>query len=672
MASPSSLSSSSSSILFLIAFLPLLSLSTSLSFSFPVFNSSVSQYIKFQNDTFFDRVIKLTKNEIGSDISHSVGRAYYGEAFHLHDASTATFMATALPSSSLLFPPSSLPTLLKPLGLVDRHNALNASANQFVAVEFDTFMNSWDPSADHVGININSMRSAAVITWNSSIKDGRKANAWITYNATMKNLSVFLTYDPNPTYSGNSSLDYTVDLREFLPEKVAVGFSAATGSLTEIHNIVTWDFSSTPLNRRKKISIGIFVGVILAVGFLSLGAGMYWFFVWKKKSKSKSNGEEELECDEEIDGEFENGRGPKRFPFAMLASATRNFSDERKLGEGGFGCVYKGILCKPKKLEVAIKRVSKASKQGKKEYVSEVRIISRLRHRNLVQLVGWCHENKELLLVYEFMANGSLDTHLHGRDDDKQTLRWPMRYKVAIGLASALLYLHEEWEECVVHRDIKPSNVMLDAGFNAKLGDFGLARLACHEQGLQTTILAGTMGYLAPEIVLSGKASKESDVYSFGIVLLEVACGRRPVESNEPAKKVVLVPWVWKLYGSGDLLSAADERLNSEFVEGEMISVLTVGLWCAHPEASLRPTIRQALAVLNLEAPLPQLPSKMPVPMYYAPPPTEFSTFTYTSSTTGVDSVFSGYNTTRPNAAMKTTTLSSSSANFLKQDKFDL
>ncbi|MFS7923289.1 putative protein kinase RLK-Pelle-L-LEC family [Helianthus anomalus] len=160
--------------------------------------------------------------------------------------------------------------------------------------------------------------------------------------------------------------------------------------------------------------------------------------------------------------------------------------------------------------------------------MTEVKINSRLRHRNLVQLVGWCHDKNQFLLVYEYMPNGSLDSHLFGKNITP--LKWPVRYKIAIGLASALLYLHEEWEQCVVHRDIKPSNIMLDSGINVKLGDFGLARFVEHELGTRTTVLAGTLGYMAPEYISTGKASKESDVYSFGVVPLEIACGRKAMD----------------------------------------------------------------------------------------------------------------------------------------------
>ncbi|KAF8692166.1 hypothetical protein HU200_039768 [Digitaria exilis] len=214
----------------------------------------------------------------------------------------------------------------------------------------------------------------------------------------------------------------------------------------------------------------------------------------------------------EMEDEFEKGTGPKRFGYAELAIATDNFSDKHKLGEGGFGSVYRGFL-KEMNLDVAIKRVSKGSKQGRKEYASEVRIISRIRHRNLVQLIGWCHDAGELHLVYELMPNGSLDTHLYSSNIGGALLPWPQRHEIVLGLGSALLYLHQDWEQCVLHRDIKPSNVMLDASFNAKLGDFGLARLVDHGRGSHTTVLAGTMGYMDPECMITGRSSAHAAVH---------------------------------------------------------------------------------------------------------------------------------------------------------------
>ncbi|KAI7749655.1 hypothetical protein M8C21_010531, partial [Ambrosia artemisiifolia] len=206
-----------------------------------------------------------------------------------------------------------------------------------------------------------------------------------------------------------------------------------------------------------------------------------------------------------------------------------------------------------------------------------------------------------------YMPNGSLDYHLFGK---KAPLEWSVRYKIATGLASALLYLHEEWEQCVVHRDIKTSNVMLDSGFNVKLGDFGP----------QTTGLAGTLGYLAPECVTTGKASKESDVYSFGVVAIEIASGRKVMDSVDSDSDLGLVEWIWDLLGKGELLSGVDQRLNEAFDSKQVECLMMVGLWCAHPDQSQRPSIRQALQVLKFEGALPNLPMKMPVLMYYAKP----------------------------------------------------
>ncbi|KAM0028562.1 putative protein kinase RLK-Pelle-L-LEC family [Helianthus debilis subsp. tardiflorus] len=219
----------------------------------------------------------------------------------------------------------------------------------------------------------------------------------------------------------------------------------------------------------------------------------------------------------------------------------------------------------------------------------------------------------ELLLVYEFLENGSLDLHLFKR---KSLLTWSTRYKIAHGLASALLYLHEEWEQYVLHRDIKSSNVMLDSNFNAELGDFGLAKLVDHENDAETTMVAGTIGYMAPEYVTTGKASKESDVFSFGVVALEIACGRKPIDPHAEERKTKLVEWVWDLYGTGTLLEAADPSLGSNFVEEEMTCLMIVGLWCAHPDSKLRPMMKQAIQVLNSEASLPILPSNMPYVTY--------------------------------------------------------
>ncbi|KAL6346980.1 hypothetical protein AAG906_012231 [Vitis piasezkii] len=525
---------------------------TSLSFNFTTFEPNNGQ-ISFEGDARYssDDGIELTRNKKDKSMDSSWGRAIYKEQLCLWDHNSRnltdfttnfSFVIDSLHNSTyadgltFFLNGTQLPLYVsgENLGLT-KDNVTNTTAIRFVAVEFDTFSNTGksDP-----------------------------------------------LMDDKTTYQ---SLSYKVDLREYLPEFVTIGFSGATGKLFQINNVFSWNFSSTlqPPNPVEP------------------GDG--------KKQDLNSGGEEDgTDSDIAMDEDFEKGTGPRKFSFDELALATSNFAEEEKLGEGGFGGVYRGFL-RELNAYVAVKRVSRGSKQGIKEYASEVKIISRLRHRNLVQLMGWCHKKRELLLVYELMPNGNLSSRLL---DEKTLLTWAMRYKIALGLASSLLYLHEEWEQCVVHRDIKSSNVMLDSDFKAKLGDFGLARLVDHGKGSQTTVLAGTMGYMAPECLLTGKASKETDVYSFGIVALEICCGRRPVEPKAKEKQIRLVEWVWDLYGVGKLVDAADPRLSDDFDEEQMERLMIVGLWCAHPDCNLRPSIRQAINVLNSEASLPLLPLK--------------------------------------------------------------
>ncbi|XP_050292088.1 L-type lectin-domain containing receptor kinase IX.1-like [Quercus robur] len=520
------------------------------------------------------------------------------------------------------------------LGLYNTTNS-DSSKNQLVHVEFDSFANpEWDPAFTHVGINNNSISSAVDTTWNASFHSGDTADVWITYNASTRNLSVSWTYQRTSNTQENTSLSYQIDLRKVLPEWVTVGFSAATGYYGERHTLLSWEFSSSldinVASGKKAKGRGLIVVLTVTGGVLIAGVIIAFsiLYIWKGKRKET----EETTNLTSMNDYLEKGAGPRRFSYRDLVSATNNFSNERKLGQGGFGAVYKGYLADLDML-IAVKKISRGSKQGKKEYVTEVKIFNQLRHRNLVQLIGWCHDKGEFLLVYEFMPNGSLDTHLFGK---RNPLTWEVRYKISLGLASALLYLHEEWEQCVVHRDIKASNVMLDSSFNVKLGDFGLARLMDHELGPQTTGVAGTLGYMAPEYLRTARASKETDVYSFGVVALEIVTGRRSIDPMGKDSEMGLVEWIWNLHGKGDLLLALDEKLQSDFDEKQVKCLMIIGLWCSHPDQNLRPSIRQAIQVLKFEATIPNLPTEMHVPMYRVPTPAAISSSEASVSTTSL------------------------------------
>ncbi|KAL3741639.1 hypothetical protein ACJRO7_017148 [Eucalyptus globulus] len=624
------------------------------------------------NFSISEDAIQLTQSTVGQQANHSVGWATYHKRMRLWDKATGnmadfitqfTFIIDSQNRDSFadgmaffLVPEGSQLSVNSSghnLGLVNPNRDPSNSSTSFVAIEFDTYINNntdvMDPNCSqyaHVGIDLNNLTSTVYncVDWlRAKIKSGGQIKATITYNSGTQNLSVLMVdADAIGANIDSSAIYAIVDLRKYLPEWVTFGLSAATGSDSELHTVKAWNFSSTVQVAEKKSKLwlwatlgsGSFILLILVLAFI-------WFRQRSKRKKAYTSGEED---DPAIEEEFEQGLGPKKIPYKDLVVATDNFAIGRLLGEGGFGRVYEGYLTSVN-ANVAIKKINPGSRQGIKEYATEVKTISRLRHRNLVQLIGWCHEKKELLLIYEFMFNGSLDFHLF---KERTFLSWEKRYKIAQGIASALLYLHEEWEQCVVHRDIKSSNIMLDSDFNAKLGDFGLARLVDHAKGLQTTVLAGTMGYMAPECVYTGKASKESDIYSFGVVLLEIACGRKVIEPRANEGQVRLVDWVWELYGTGRLLDAADSKLGTDFVEKQLECLMVVGLWCAHPDHTTRPSIRDASNVVNFNALLPVLPSKLPVPTYLAP-----------LSTLSTESIVSSHNTTTSSTEVSTFSTSS-------------
>ncbi|CAL8151063.1 unnamed protein product [Prunus armeniaca] len=629
---------------------------SSLSFSFPSFTNDDINNLSLEGDASLDGSLRLTKSLADQVQDQSVSRATYSQPFLLRNNTTGkladfttnfTFSIDSLGNTTyadglafFLAPKgSALNTTIGrggSLGLPVIHLGPNESTNlyPFVAVEFDIYQNSGDniddPRGDHVGIDVNSVKSKVTRAWNGSITQGRVNSASIRYDSGSKNLSITFTTYENGVWV-ERYLDYKVDLNEILQGWVIVGFSAATGRITALHKINSWSFNSTSLidntpvapeptpNVEPKSSgsanIRLFIG-LGGGGFLILVGGLClaWFTFWKRRRVAGERDENPF-VNKLIHEELEKGTGPRKFSYRELVRATSNFEEGEKLGEGGFGGVYRGFI-KELNSYVAVKRISSGSKQGLKEYAAEVRIISRLRHRNLVQLIGWCHEKQELMLVYDFMPNGSLDSHLF---KEKGLLTWQLRYSIAQGLASGLFYLHEEWEQCVLHRDIKSSNVMLDSNFNAKLGDFGLARLVDHGKQSQTTIVAGTRGYMALEYVTTGKASKESDIYSFGVVALEIACGRKPIDLSLESGQIEMVEWVWELYGEGTLIQAADPKLCGHFDEKQMECLMIVGLWCAHPDYKFRPSIQQAIQVLKFEVPLPILPSKMPMATYFAP-----------------------------------------------------
>jgi len=507
------------------------------------------------------------------------------------------------------------------LGLFNDSNN-GSSSNHVFGVELDTRQNFEfdDINDNHVGIDINDLKSANSTPAGYydgyaqfrelSLSNGFPIQVWIEYDGVKKKIDVTLA--PMSVGASNKPtqplLSLTKDLSPILNNRMYVGFSSSTGLMVASQYILGWSFKvngqaqnleiselpKLPVFAEKKKSKFLTVGlplILLSLVFMITLGVMYYV---------------KLKKFDEVLEDWEHEYGPHRFKFKDLYSATKGFRERGLLGVGGFGRVYRGVI-PSSKLEVAVKRVSHESRQGIREFVSEIVSIGRLRHRNLVQLYGYCRRKSELLLVYDYMPNGSLDNYLYNQP--KVRLSWSQRFRIIKGVASRVVYLHDEWEKVVIHRDIKASNVLLDSEFNARLGDFGLSRLYDHGADPHTTHLVGTVGYLAPEHIRTGKATKFSDVFSFGAFLLEVVCGRRPIGRVGDSESLILVDYVFECWKRGNILEAKDVYLGTNYVSEEVELVLKLGLLCSHSEPLVRPSMRQIVQYLEKDIPLPDLSS---------------------------------------------------------------
>ncbi|KAH7388404.1 hypothetical protein KP509_16G074300 [Ceratopteris richardii] len=511
------------------------------------------------------------------------------------------------------------------------NNETNAKAStRTIAVEFDTYKNPEHEDMDdnHVGIDVNDIVSYAAVSsayrtssspiirsatdgYTVSMKNA-VVHAWIDFDASSNQLNVSVSRDlgVKPTYPliSNSSLNLT----DLLNENMYVGFSASTGPLpTVLYYVYAWSFSSngrlaanvsmvSENSNNSTNKLGVIIGVILgSLGFvLTLVISLYVFHRRKSRKPNRYFSQDQWEW-------ALQDHVPQEFSYRELAKATNNFSEKNRLGSGGFGEVFKGTIAHSG-VSIAVKKISSESKQGAKEFVSEVTTIGRLRHRNLAPLLGWSQE-KGLLLVYELMPHGSLDQVLFSHPEQ---LSWDQRLNILSGVAAALLYLHEENEQKIVHRDIKASNVMLDSQMNARLGDFGLARLYGHDAAPNTTNVAGTWGYMAPESFFTRKATEQTDVFSFGALIIEVVTGRR-INSMVGEESCSLVEWLWNLQSRNALSEAIDlSLLKTSQDSSDMIQiVLQLGILCCFPDPKVRPFIRRVVQILNGDSQLPTMPS---------------------------------------------------------------
>ncbi|XP_031131788.1 cold-responsive protein kinase 1-like isoform X1 [Ipomoea triloba] len=285
----------------------------------------------------------------------------------------------------------------------------------------------------------------------------------------------------------------------------------------------------------------------------------------------------------------------RNFSYAELRAATNNFGQVNKIGRGGFGTVYKGTLKNGRR--VAVKALSAQSKQGIREFLTEIETVSNARHTNLVELIGCCvHENNRIL-VYEYLENRSLDRVLFGQSGAVK-LEWHTRAAICVGTARGLTYLHEEVEPHIVHRDIKASNILLDKDYTPKIGDFGLAKLFPDNITHISTQIAGTCGYLAPEYVLAGQLTMKADVYSFGVLILEVVSGRSSSSMNWGGQQKALLERAWNLYEEGNMLELVDSELE-KFPKEEVLKYMKVALLCTQASAGRRPMMSQVVDMLT-------------------------------------------------------------------------
>ncbi|XP_059666629.1 cold-responsive protein kinase 1-like [Cornus florida] len=316
-------------------------------------------------------------------------------------------------------------------------------------------------------------------------------------------------------------------------------------------------------------------------------------FIFRRRLDSSTNPPTEL--DEELSGIH----NVKLYTYKELRIATDDFSPTNKIGEGGFGSVYKGMLKNGK--IAAIKVLSAESRQGVREFLTEIKVISDIEHENLVKLYGCCAEGSHRILVYNFLENNSLAQTLLGGGHRSIQFSWRRRTHICIGVARGLAFLHEGVRPHIIHRDIKASNILLDKDLTAKISDFGMAKLIAPDMTHVSTRVAGTIGYLAPEYAIRGQVTRKADIYSFGVLLAEIVSGRCNTNARLPVEEQYLLERTWKLYERRELVALIDTSLNGNFDAEEACRFLKISLLCTQDIPKLRPSMSTVVKMLTGE-----------------------------------------------------------------------
>ncbi|KAF7140176.1 hypothetical protein RHSIM_Rhsim06G0236400 [Rhododendron simsii] len=376
-------------------------------------------------------------------------------------------------------------------------------------------------------------------------------------------------------------------------------YGPSVSAISAIPDFIPTVSSNPPTSKKSKTSL--IAGIVVPVGVVScLSVLALYCFVQRRKRPGLDNDEELLGIEAR----------PYTFSYAELKAATEDFNPANKLGEGGFGPVFKGTLNDGR--VIAVKQLSVASHQGKSQFVAEIATISAVQHRNLVKSYGCCIEGDKRLLVYEYHENKSLDRALFGKTS--LYLSWPIRFDICLGVARGLAYLHEESRLRIVHRDVKASNILLDSDLNPKISDFGLAKLYDDKMTHISTCVAGTMGYIAPEYAMRGHLTEKVDVFSFGVVALEIVSGRPNSDSSLEEEQMYLLEWAWHVYGNDREVELVDANL-LEFDEEEVKRVIGVALLCIQTFPRQRPSMSRVVAMLSGDIEVGSVTSR---PAYFA------------------------------------------------------
>ncbi|KAL4625488.1 hypothetical protein ACB092_05G030000 [Castanea dentata] len=355
----------------------------------------------------------------------------------------------------------------------------------------------------------------------------------------------------------------------------------------------------------------VIITITMTIGVIAIASTAFFFWRWmaKKKRAMKSKSNESLLFDYLNDVKFQD---LPIFNLEELATATNNFDMANKLGQGGFGPVYRGKLHNGQ--EIAVKRLSRASEQGLEEFMNEVALISKLQHRDLVRLLGCCIEREEKLLIYEYMPNKSLDAIVFDPVHQK-LLNWRKRFNIIEGICRGLLYLHRDSRLKIIHRDLKASNILLDQELNPKISDFGMARIfGGNEDQVKTKRVAGTYGYMSPEYAMQGLFSEKSDIFSFGVLLLEIVSGRRNTSICDEEQYSGLTGLAWKLWKDGNIMALVDPAIWDPCFQIDISKCIHVGLLCVQELARDRPNVSTVISMLKseiLDLPTPKQPAFM-------------------------------------------------------------